>query len=306
MREEREQGAQRRPPRIAEERAKLAGALDTIERALEDSDGDWLLGDFGLADCAMASLPRLSRLLDFGGWPRVRAYCERLALRPALGRVQAKLAPAPVSSLASPEEVLEFWFGKAATTEAEVMEHARRWFAGGAAMDADVKTRFVATIEAALTGTLDAWATTSRGRLALVLVLDQLTRNALRGDARAFSGDEKARRLANEAFDGGTDETLSAPERMFLSMPLLHAEDAKLLQRGCEIARRIAAGAPPLFAKLCGMHVEQSEKYFDVVQRFGRFPHRNAVLGRVTTPEEEAFLVDWADKAPPAGAPRAG
>jgi uncharacterized protein (DUF924 family)/glutathione S-transferase len=302
MREEREPGAERRPARIAEERAKLSAMLDTIERALKDSDGDWLLGDFGLADCAMASLPRLSRMVDFGKWPRVRAYCERLALRPAAGRVQARLAP----TSATPEQVLEFWFGRPAETEAEVMAQARRWFAGGVAMDADVKARFGETVEAALAGKLDSWATSPRGRLALVIVLDQLPRNAFRGDRRAFAGDEKARKLAVEAFESGADETLSPLERMFLSMPLLHAENAALLWQGCEIARRIAAGAPPLFAELCCMHVEQSEKYFRVIQRFGRFPHRNATLGRVATPEEEAFLVDWADKAPPAGAPRAG
>jgi glutathione S-transferase len=90
-REEREQGEERRPARIAEGHAMLAGILAIVERALEDSDGDWLLGDFGLADCAMASVPRLVGLIDFDRWPRVRAYCERLAMRPAVGRVQAKL-----------------------------------------------------------------------------------------------------------------------------------------------------------------------------------------------------------------------
>jgi uncharacterized protein (DUF924 family)/glutathione S-transferase len=302
MREEREEGLERRPARIAEERAKLAGMVGAIERALEDSDGDWLLGDFGLADCAMASLPRLSRLLDLGRWPRLRAYCERLALRPAALRVQAKLTPPSVS----PEQLLAFWFGKPATTEAELMDNARRWFAGGAAMDAEVRARFGKTVEAALAGELDVWATTPRGRLALVLVLDQLTRNAFRGDSRSFAGDEKARQLAVNAFEDGADETLSVLERMFLSMPLLHAEDPSLILRGCEIARRIAAGAPPSFAKLCSMHIEQSEKYLDVIRRFGRFPHRNTTLGRASTPEEDSFLVDWADKAPPAGVPRAG
>jgi uncharacterized protein (DUF924 family)/glutathione S-transferase len=302
MREEREQGAERRPARIAEERAKLTGLLEMVERALEDSDGDWLLGDFGLADCAMASLPRLARLLDFGSWPRLRAYCERLTSRPAAARAQAKLTPAP----ASPEQVLDFWFGTPATTEAELLDKGRRWFAGGAAMDAEVKARFGQTVEAALAGKLDAWAAEPRTRIALVIVLDQLTRNALRGDPRAFAGDAQAQRLALEAFESGADESLSLLERTFLSMPLLHSEDAKLSQRGAEIARRLAAGAPPMFAKACGMHLEQSEKFLSVIQRFGRFPHRNAVLGRVSTPEEESFLVDWAEKAPPAGAPRAG
>src|SRR6185436_17579858 len=140
--------------------------------------------------------------------------------------------------------VLEFWFGTPATTEAELMEKFRRWFAGGAAMDAEVKARFGQTVEAALAGKLDAWASTPRGRLALVLVLDQMTRNAFRGEPRAFAGDPRAQVLTREAFESGADETLSILERIFLSMPLSHAEDVELSRFGCEIARRVAAGAP--------------------------------------------------------------
>jgi uncharacterized protein (DUF924 family)/glutathione S-transferase len=304
LREEREQGPERRTLRIADERAKLAAILQTVERALEDSDGDWLLGDFGLADCAMASLARLSRFVDFAPWPGVRAYCERLAARPALKRAQAQLAARPAPATASPDQVLEFWFGAPATTETEMMTKAQRWFAGGKAMDDEVKARFADTVEAAVSGKLDAWTATTRGRLALILVLDQLTRHALRGKAWAFAGDPKAQQLATEAFDAGLDETLSTPERLFLSMPLLHSENTAHLQRCAELARRIARSAPALLAKGSAMHIEQADKYLAIVTRFGRFPHRNAVLGRVSTAEEEAFLVDWAEKAAPRGAPR--
>lgn len=300
LREEREQGAERRPQRIAEERVRIAAIVATVERALEDSDGDWLLGDFGLADCAMAVLPRIGRFMDLAAWPRVRAYCERLQQRPALGRARAKLALEP--ALASPEEVLEFWFGSAAVTEADVMAKAKRWFNGGETMDTEVKTRFGETVDAALAGKLDDWAATPRGRLALVIVLDQLTRNAFRGQPRTYAGDTKAQRLAMEAFETGLYATLSTIEQAFLSMPLLHAEDAGLQQRSLELAHRIAASAPPLHAKGSAMHVEQAEKYLAVVTRFGRFPHRNAVLGRRSTPEEQAFLVDWAERAAPQGA----
>ena len=86
-REEREQGEARRPARIDEERAKISSILQILERALDDSDGDWVLGDFGLADCALVSLPRLAHFVDFAGRPRVRAYSERLLTRPAVGRV---------------------------------------------------------------------------------------------------------------------------------------------------------------------------------------------------------------------------
>jgi uncharacterized protein (DUF924 family) len=300
--EEQQQGAERRPRRIAEERVRMAAMIGLVERALEDSDGAWLLGDFGLADCAMASLPRLARFLDLAAWPRVVAYCERLEQRPAIARALRKLASRPM--LATPEQVLDFWFGEPASTEAEVMAKAQRWFNGSQTMDSDIRVRFGDTIEAALAGKLDAWASTPRGRLALVIVLDQLTRNALRGQARTFAGDSKAQELALDAFDTGLDESLSTLERIFLSMPLLHAEDRALQRRSAELARRIAASAPPLYAKGFAMHIEQADKYLAVVTRFGRFPHRNATLGRPTTPEEEAFLLDWADKAAPRGAPR--
>lgn len=299
MCEEQAQGIERRPQRIVEERAKIAAIVATVERALEDSDGDWLLGEFGLADCGMAVLPRIARFMDFAAWPRVRAYCERLQRRPATGRARAKLALEP--ALASSDEVLEFWFGSAAVNEADVMAKAKRWFAGGETMDSEVKTRFGETVEAALAGKLDDWASTPRGRLALVIVLDQLTRNAFRGQPRAYTGDTKAQRLAMDAFETGLDAALSTVEQAFLSMPLLHAEDAGLQQRSLELAQRIAASAPPLHIKGSAMHLEQAEKYLAVVTRFGRFPHRNAILGRRSTPEEQAFLVDWAERAPPQG-----
>lgn len=302
MREEHEQGAERRPRRIAEERVKIASIIATVEQALEDSDGDWLLGDFGLADCAMSSLPRLARFLDFAAWPRVTAYCQRLQQRPAVMRAWSKLAPGPTP--VSADEVLEFWFGTPVTSEAEAMAKAQRWFNGGKAMDREVKARFGETIEAALTGKLDAWASTPRGRLALVIVLDQLTRNAFRGQPRTYAGDAKAQRLASEAFDAGLDQTLSCVERMFLSMPLLHAEDTALQRRSAELARSIGASAPALYARGAGMHLEQANKYLAIVTRFGRFPHRNETLGRRSTAEEEAFLLDWAEKAAPRGAPQ--
>src|SRR4029079_11487204 len=116
-----------------------------------------------------------------------------------------------------------------------------------------------------------------------------------------YTGDTKAQRLAMDAFETGLDAALSTVEQAFLSMPLLHAEDAGLQQRSLELAQRIAASAPPLHIKGSAMHLEQAEKYLAVVTRFGRFPHRNAILGRRSTPEEQAFLVDWAERAPPQG-----
>ncbi len=303
MREERTSAEERRPARIAEERAKLEAILDLVERGLDDSDGDWLVGDFSLADCAFANLPLISRFVDVAKWPRLQAYAARIAQRPAHERARARQS-APSAALASPEDVLGFWFGAPATSEAELMNKVRRWFAGGAALDTEVKARFGTTVEAALSGKLDAWSETPRGRLALVLVLDQFTRNMFRGDPRTHEGDRKAQRLSLEAFENGAENELSHLETMFLSMPFAHAEDVSLSKRGAEIARRLAAAAPPELAKISAMHVEQAHKFVDVITRFGRFPHRNELLGRDSNAEEQAFLVDWATKGPPKDAPR--
>jgi uncharacterized protein (DUF924 family)/glutathione S-transferase len=303
LREERASAEERRPSHIAEERAKIEAILALVERGLDDSDGDWLAGDFGLADCAFGLLPRLGKMFGLAKWPRLEAYAARLMQRPALARALARHAAASATPV-SPEDVLGFWFGTPAASEAELMSKVQRWFMGGPALDAEVKTRFGVTVEAALSGKLDAWSETPRGRLALVLVLDQFTRNLFRGDPRTHAGDPKAQRLALEAFENGDDRGLAHLETMFLSMPFTHSEDLTLSKRGAEIAVRLAATAAPELARVSAMHVEQTHKYVNVITRFGRFPHRNALLGRDSSVEEQAFLVDWAAKAPPKDAPR--
>jgi uncharacterized protein (DUF924 family) len=197
------------------------------------------------------------------------------------------------------DDVLEFWFGTPPTTEADVMANERRWFRSGAEMDDDVRRRFGPAVDAAARGELDAWAATPRGRLALVILLDQLTRNVHRGNTATYAGDAKAQKLSLEAFDGGLDRGLDLVERLFLSMPLLHSERPEHHARLASIAREIVADAAPIYRKLCAMYDEQVRKYADVIRRFGRFPHRNAILGRASTHEEMELLRDWERRAPP-------
>jgi uncharacterized protein (DUF924 family) len=205
-------------------------------------------------------------------------------------------------TIASPEDVLAFWFGPPAADDAEVMAKVRRWFLGGPEMDHQVIERFAATVEAAVAGALDDWSATPRGRLALVIVLDQLTRNAYRGDPKTYAGDAHAEELALEAFDQGLEGELDYPERLFLAMPLLHSEQRAHQRRALEIAAELVPAAPPAYRQMAAMHHEQSAKYASIIERFGRFPHRNQILGRTSTAEEEQFLVDWAAKGPPRGA----
>jgi len=198
------------------------------------------------------------------------------------------------------DQVLEFWFGAATPGHDLVISNIKRWFMGGEAMDQAIRERFGTLVERALAGELDEWARDIRGRLALVLLLDQFARNLHRDKPKAYAGDAQAARLAHEALDGSLDSGLRPEERLFLVMPLLHAEDRASQERLAVEMERLDAASPPELRPLFHGGLEQSKKYRDIIARFGRFPHRNAVLGRASTPEEIEFLRDWREKAPPA------
>jgi uncharacterized protein (DUF924 family) len=201
------------------------------------------------------------------------------------------------------DEVLTFWFGAStATNAAELGTKIRRWYMGGEAEDAAIRARFGATVERALAGDLDAWLATSRGRLALILLLDQMTRSLYRGTTRAFAGDRRAQALATEMLETGGARELTFEERHFVYMPLLHAEDARLLDRYNELFPRSLDSVPEWARALLGDGIEQGLKYRDLMRRFGRFPHRNEALGRRSTPEEIEFLKTWGQRVTPKGA----
>jgi len=177
-----------------------------------------------------------------------------------------------------PREILEFWFGP--------LPHATRaeWFRKDAVFDAQIRSRFGNAIDAALTGALDGWRADSHGALAHVLLLDQFTRNAYRDTPRAFAGDAAALATATSAVDSGLDRLLDLWERWFLYLPFEHAEDLATQERSLALFRNLerdTGEAAPL---------AWAEKHAAVVRRFGRYPHRNAILGRASTPEEIAFL----------------
>lgn len=169
----------------------------------------------------------------------------------------------------TPSEVLDFW--RAAGPE--------KWFAKDDAFDADFTRRFLAAHEAAAAGSLDDWAQDAPGALALVLLLDQFPRNAFRDSPRAFATDARALHTARTAIERGFDRATEVELRAFFYMPLMHSESLAD-QDDCVALSRPLPGTTLRFAEL----------HRDIVRRFGRFPHRNAVLGRSTTPEEQAFL----------------
>ena len=198
------------------------------------------------------------------------------------------------------DDVLTFWFGNAPATNAdEFGAKMKRWYLGGEVEDAAIRARFAGTIEQALAGELDAWAETPRGRLALVILLDQMTRSVFRDTARAFAGDARAQALAAGALTAGLESALDFEQRHFFYMPLLHAESSALLDRFNELFPQALARVPDWARPLLGDGLEQGTKYRDVFARFGRFPHRNQALGRRSTPEEVEFLATWGARRRP-------
>ena len=158
----------------------------------------------------------------------------------------------------------------------------KKWFTKNKAFDAEITARFLPTYEAAAAGALDAWEATPDGALALVIVLDQLSRNMFRDSVRAFAADPLARAVADRAIARGYDERFTLPERTFFYLPFEHSEDFADQER-CVALARASGDADAL---------KWAELHADIIRRFGRFPHRNHVLGRATTPAEQAFLDD--------------
>jgi len=179
-------------------------------------------------------------------------------------------------------DVLDFWFGAPGSSERGRSRDA--WFRKDAAFDDAIRARFGAAVETAIAGGFGDWDATAEGALAHVLLLDQFTRNIFRDTPRAFAGDVRALAIADTAITRGFDRALDPFGRWFLYLPFEHAEDREVQQRSLALFGALAqeTGNPsPL---------EWAQKHADVISRFGRYPHRNAILGRASTPDEEAFL----------------
>jgi uncharacterized protein (DUF924 family) len=188
---------------------------------------------------------------------------------------------------ATPEEVLAFWFPESARSPS--VEQLEWWFRGGA--DAGIQERFAPLLARAERGELDGWARDARSRLALILVLDQFTRTVHRGTARAFAQDGKAVALALQGLERGHYDALATPwEKTFFFLPLGHSEDPACQERSVRLAEALAREAPPEQRKLLEFSASQARGHRDVIARFGRHPHRNAALGRESTPEELEYL----------------
>jgi uncharacterized protein (DUF924 family) len=184
----------------------------------------------------------------------------------------------------TPQQIRDFWFGP--PDSPTFGQPRREWFVKDDAFDAQVRDRFGSTIRQALAGAFRDWdAHGAPGVLARILVLDQFTRNAYRNQPASFAGDALALAAARGLVDSGADRTLVPMQRAFVYLPFEHAEDAYLQERAVELFSSLAAEHPGFDEML-----DYAHRHRGVIARFGRFPHRNEILGRASTPEEVEFL----------------
>jgi len=191
---------------------------------------------------------------------------------------------------AAPESVLAFWFGKPGSAGEVAGRQRKLWFGKSPANDRAVIERFAATLTAATAGQLDHWARTPHGRLALVIVLDQFPHHIHRDLPQAFATDPQSLALSLAALKTGEDRQLAPIERVFLYLPLEHAESLDMQERSVSLYEQLAHEAAADERVLFEGFLDYARKHRDVVACFGRFPHRNEILGRPSTPDELEFL----------------
>lgn len=187
----------------------------------------------------------------------------------------------------SVDEVIDFWFGGPGSDERG--RHRPVWFRKDErylpdVFDAECRERFLATYEAAAQGALDHWLESADGALALIVVLDQFPRNIFRGAARAYAADAKARAAAELTLERGFDRAAPATVRVFFYLPFEHSEELVDQERSLELFQQFEG------SERGEIVLESARRHHEIIARFGRFPHRNAALGRESTPEELAFL----------------
>jgi uncharacterized protein (DUF924 family) len=195
-------------------------------------------------------------------------------------------ASLPVDAVA----VLRFWLADVPLTDEAALGKSGLWFAKSDALDAEITQRFGPLVEAARAGELDAWAHSPEGSLALLILLDQFTRNIWRGTPDAFSGDDKALALAKLAIAQGQDMRVPPVPRTFFYLPLEHAEDMACQDASVAAFAQLAAQAGPDTRVLLESTHDYALRHRAVIAEFGRFPHRNAILERASTPAEQAHL----------------
>ncbi|WP_373048059.1 DUF924 family protein [Vulgatibacter sp.] len=189
------------------------------------------------------------------------------------------------------EEILRYWFGDEGGDGWSIPAGKQAfWFGKDDAVDAEMRRRFLYDMERAAAGLLRDWARTPRGSLALVILLDQMPRNIHRGTPAAFAHDGQALALVRDGIEQGFDRQLRPVERAFYYLPFEHAEDRAAQAEGVRLYEALEAAAPPDARERFHVFTDFAVRHREIVDRFGRFPHRNQILGRQSSDEEKAFL----------------
>ena len=188
------------------------------------------------------------------------------------------------------ERVLTFWFGELDGNGRADRAQAERWFKKDPAFDQQIRENFLADHAALASGQRDHWLTTPRGRLASVIVLDQFSRNMFRGTAAMFASDTNSLAIVLDGIAQGADRHLRIGERPFFYMPLMHAEDREIQRQSVAMFTALRDEQPAADRNGADEALRFAIAHRDIIARFGRFPHRNDVLGRTSTAEEIAFL----------------
>jgi uncharacterized protein (DUF924 family) len=188
------------------------------------------------------------------------------------------------------DAILSFWFMEQALSAPQIDGRMDTWFGEDPVFDEEIAKEFADDVEKASDGELDHWAHEPRGRLALILLLDQFRRNIFRNSPEAFAKDKAALKLCVEGAMEKKDEGLAPIHRVFFYMPLQHAESRKVQVQSRKIYQRLAEAVSPTYKETFETIAQFADLHADIVERFGRFPHRNSLLNRENTAEEEEYL----------------
>ena len=203
---------------------------------------------------------------------------------------ESKGASVTDEDLARIDQILSFWFREQELSAPQIDRRMDIWFGEDPAFDEAIIAEFEDDVEAASNGRLDHWAEEPRGRLALILLIDQFRRNIHRTTAKAFSHDKLALKLCVEGAVKKKDKGLTPIQKVFFYMPLQHAESVKVQAKSVELFNKLAESVSPTFRETFLTVAQFAELHKDIIDQFGRFPHRNKLLGRENTPEENEYL----------------
>jgi len=188
------------------------------------------------------------------------------------------------------EDILEFWFGAFPTPYTADASKADMWFKNGATYDSEIFIQFGVDYDKAINGELDGWADSHRGRLALIILLDQFSRHIYRGSADAFSQDSKAQALCIDGMGAGDDMKVHSVERVFFYLPLEHAENIEKQNLSVKAYTRLVEDVPDEYQKSFKLNLDFAKQHHFVIEKFGRFPELNEILGRESRAEEVEFM----------------